>query len=427
MNFSIKIKKFCDGMIVYDHLLEDEGAIHIPFALSFYVTITTIVGQLKQFLIDLKNHVCHEIPDINIEQMDVDKIMSPKFKWDMKSFGNITMRELLEKLFGPLLDKTPLEFFYAIRDNVAQMVQHVVEIRKVLDNSKPELFGKYICRRMEEGNYDDVKENYAKWKKKHAEVTMDMLLAKQEQMLRTYLDKGIMRFEESPTNMMMKMVDYDYHTAHLDCEFQDTEEYKKAYAKLMGYAIRNEGMLCINYNKYGKYVFDNYDRFTEGQKPALLELCVVLDLIHKDMVELKPELAKYLGNDKVNLESLENTKYFAPYFHIKEMLRSVWFKKLRAEAKYNEKWADAFAEALIRSEYALQIVNDWSEKNNQIKGYVIGCLKEAGVFRKDVSNDCIARDAGIMSNTRTFGKYIGKESQEQPYSEWIINHVNDYC
>ncbi len=92
MNFSIKIKKFCDGMIVYDHLLEDEGAIHIPFAQSFYVTITTIVGQLKQFLIDLKNHVCHEIPDINIEQMDVDKIMSPKFKRDMESFGNITMR-----------------------------------------------------------------------------------------------------------------------------------------------------------------------------------------------------------------------------------------------------------------------------------------------------------------------------------------------
>ena len=75
MNFSSKIKKFCDGMIVYDHLLEDEGAIHIPFALSFHVTITTIVGQLKQFLIDLKNHVCHEIPDINIEHMGVDKIM----------------------------------------------------------------------------------------------------------------------------------------------------------------------------------------------------------------------------------------------------------------------------------------------------------------------------------------------------------------
>ena len=427
MNFSSKIKKFCDGMIVYDHLLEDEGAIHIPFALSFYVTITTIVGQLKQFLIDLKNHVCHEIPDINIHQMDVDKIMSPKFKWDMKSFGNITMRELLEKLFGPLLDKTPLEFFYAIRDNVAQMVQHVVEIRKVLDNSKPELFGKYICRRMEEGNYDDVKENYAKWKKKHAEVTMKMLQAKQEQVLNQYLGRGIMQFADDPINCMMKTVDYEFHTEYLHYDFKDTEDYKIAYTKMMGYAIRNEEMLCINYNKYGKYVFDNYDKFSEGQKPALLELCVILDLIHKDMVELKPELGKYIGIIQENLESLENTKYFAPYFHIKEMLKGVWFKKLRADNKYSDKWADAFAEALIRSEYGLQIVNEWSEKANQIKGYVIGCLKEAGVFRKDVSNDCIARDAGIMSNTRTFGKYIGKESQEQSYAQWIRDHVDNYC
>jgi hypothetical protein len=85
---------------------------------------------------------------------------------------------------------------------------------------------------------------------------------------------------------MMKIVDYDYHTAHLDCDFRDTEEYKKAYTKLMGYAIRNEGMLCINYNKYGKYVFNNYDKFSEGQKPALLELCVILDLIQEDMKEL---------------------------------------------------------------------------------------------------------------------------------------------
>ena len=46
-------------------------------------------------------------------------------------------------------------------------------------------------------------------------------------MLKTYVDKGIMRFEDSPTNKMMKIVDYDYHTAHLDCDFRDTEEYKK--------------------------------------------------------------------------------------------------------------------------------------------------------------------------------------------------------
>ena len=110
-----------------------------------------------------------------------------------------------------------------------------------------------------------------------------------------------------------------------------------------------------------------------------------------------------------------------------EMLKGEWLKNLRTGAKYNDKWADAFAEGLMRSEYGNQIADDWKEKANQVKGYVIGCLKEAGVFKENVSNDNLARDAGIMSNTRTFGKYIGKESQEQPYAKWILKHVNDYC
>lgn len=421
MNFSSKIKKFCDGMIVYDHLLEDEGAIHIPFALSFYVTITTIVGQLKQFLIDLKNHVCHEIPDINIHQMDVDKIMSPKFKWDMKGFGNITMRELLEKLFGPLLDKTPLEFFYAIRDNVVQMVQHVVEIRKVLDDSKPELFGQYICRRIREGNYDDVKEEYHKGKKNHCEITMEMLQEKQEQVLKRYLDKGIMRFAKRPTKMKMQIVDYDFHIAHQDYDLEDVKEYKMAYTQMMDYATRNEEMLCVNYNKYGKYVFTNYDKFSEGQKPALLELCVILDLIHKDMVELKPELGKYLGI--TNDEGIEGTRYFAIYINLLKMFEEPWFKEFRSDKKYNMEWIKRFLDDLLRSEWRDAIADEWQkpEKRLSLRCAIIGALKDVGVIKgsyRAISMSINLKDEQID----TLAKYMGY-GKNLPFFEWIDSYV----
>ena len=145
------------------------------------------------------------------------------------------------------------------------------------------------------------------------------------------------------------------------------------------------------------------------------------------MVKRKPELARYLRFNQENVERLENTKLFAPYFHIKEMLKSDWFVKLRVDTKYNDKWADAFAEALMRSIYGQQIADDWKAKSNKIKGYVIGCLKEAGVFKSNVSNDRLAKDAGIMEKSRSFGRYIGKESQEQPYAGWILKHVDDYC
>lgn len=194
----------------------------------------------------------------------------------------------------------------------------------------------------------------------------------------------------------------------------------------MQFATRKDGVLIINLKKYGKYIFDYYYQFAEGQKVALFELIVILDLIHKDMVALKPELENHLMSSK-SLVSLENTKLFAPYFHISKMLKQEWFKRLRADAKYDDEWADGFAEGFIRSEFGMKIANDWKENSDKIKGYVIGCLKEGGVFKDHMSNDSLARDAAIISNTRTFGKYIGIDSQKQPYAEWIKNHVNDYC
>ena len=199
-------------------------------------------------------------------------------------------------------------------------------------------------------------------------------------------------------------------------------------AKLRRYSYWEGGHLfMIDYQQIYTYLFSHcFEKFTKKQRIALFEYDMQLRMIHEDMVRLKPELGKFLYSSN-SLVSLEDTNLFAPYFHIKEMLKSEWFKELRTDAKYNGKWADAFAEALMQSEYGQQIADDWKEKNDKIKGYVIGCLKEAGVFKEKVSNDSIARDAAIISKTRTFAKWIGKGSREQPYMEWIKKHVNDYC
>lgn len=426
MHFSSKIKKFYEGMQVYEHLLEDEEAIHIPFALSFTVTIATINGQLKTYLLDLENKECQEIPDIDFDLMtNIYNIMSPKLKRDMEAFGNMTIRQILEELFGEQLDKTPSEMHEYIFNNTMLMTDYLKKIRVLLESADPALFEGYVLRHIREHNWDDIEEDYLKWRK-HSELTLDHLLEKQEQELEKYLVKGIMRFADTPSTSKMGKVDYVNHTEQLKFNFKDTVEYKMVYTQFRQYATRKDGMLIVNLKNYGKYIFDYYYQFAEGQKVALFEVIVMLDMIHKDMVALKPELGKYLYSSK-RLVSLENTKLFAPYLHIKEMLKSDWFSKLRIDAKYDDKWADAFAEALMQSEYGSQIADDWKEKANQVKGYVIGCLKEAGVFRRDISNDSIASEAGIMENKRTFGKYIGKESQEQPYAEWILKHVNDYC
>ena len=285
MHFSCKIRKFCEGMQVYENLLEDEEAMHIPFALSFIVTIVTIVGQMEQFLIDLKNKVCREIPDIHYAFVEhIHNIMSPKFERDMASYGNMTLREYIEKKYGEFLDMTFPEIYRYIYDHALKMTELVKVVRREIKKADPVLFKDYVLKRIHEGNWNDVKENYQEWKDKYSEVTRDMLLERQERELEKYLKKGIMCFEDEPSVQKMNSVDYDYHRGHLNSDFVHSTEYHKAYTNMvLKYATRKDGMLIVDLKKYGKYISNYFYQFTESQKVALIEVLVSLDLIHQDM------------------------------------------------------------------------------------------------------------------------------------------------
>ena len=243
-----------------------------------------------------------------------------------------------------------------------------------------------------------------------------------------HLIEGILVYDEMPTGDDIEEVKLDLVKKGIKHGQQLPDGFEVECAKLRRYSYWEGGHLfMINYQLIYTYLFSHcFENFTSKQRIALFEYDMQLRMIHEDMVRLKPELGKYLYNSN-SFVSLEDTNLFAPYFHIKEMLKGEWLKNLRTGAKYNDKWADAFAEGLMRSEYGNQIADDWKEKANQVKGYVIGCLKEAGVIKSKISNDSIAKVVGVMEKSRSFSKYIGKESQEQPYAGWVLKHVDDYC
>ena len=128
-------------------------------------------------------------------------------------------------------------------------------------------------------------------------------------------------------------------------------------------------------------------------------------------------------------EELHNPKdklnFFAPKKNLQELLKGAWFAEMRTEGKYDATWTDAFVTELMKSKYGVQIAQDWNAKGErnkctQIKGYVIGLLKDAGVLNGGY--DTIAAKVKLIDNTRTFGRYMG-EGKEQPYAEWVKEYV----
>ena len=316
----------------------------------------------------------------------------------------------------------------ALKQKIVKLVNMLRKLQmKILqvDTDYAEKFFKRMAARLAKSAHNL---DYEMWRARHKHPTMKDLERQQVQLTANMLIEGILAYDEMPTGDEIEEVKLELVMKGLKYGQQLPDGFEVECAKLRRYSYWEGGHLfMIDYQQIYTYLFSHcFEKFTKKQRIALFEYDMQLRMIHEDMVRLKPELGKFLYSSN-SLVSLEDTKLFAPYFHIKEMLKGEWFKELRIDAKYNGKWADAFAEGLIRSEFGNQIADDWKEKANQVKGYVIGCLKEAGVIKASISNDSIAKVAGIMEKSRSFSKYIGKESQEQPYAGWILKHVNDYC
>ncbi len=121
----------------------------------------------------------------------------------------------------------------------------------------------------------------------------------------------------------------------------------------------------------------------------------------------------------------EPLNLFAPKKNLQELLKGAWFAEVRTDGKYDARWTDAFVETLMQSEYGEGIARQWAvkggrNKRDQIKGYVVGVLKDAGVLKG--SYDSIARKIGITEKPRTFSSYMG-DGKKQPYAEWVQEYV----
>ena len=120
--------------------------------------------------------------------------------------------------------------------------------------------------------------------------------------------------------------------------------------------------------------------------------------------------------------------YFAPRKNLQELLQQEWFVLFRTNKAYDEQWTNSLVKALMESEWKEGIARDWSAEGErskcmQIRGYVIGLLKDNGVLKG--SYDSIAEATNLAENHRSLSKYMG-EGKRQPYAAWVKAYVESH-
>jgi hypothetical protein len=118
---------------------------------------------------------------------------------------------------------------------------------------------------------------------------------------------------------------------------------------------------------------------------------------------------------------------FAPKKNLQELLKGAWFAEVRSNARYDAAWTDAFVEALMQSEHGEEIAREWAvkgerSKRTQLKAYVAGLLKDAGVLRG--SYDAIAAKIDPNDQKRSFSRYMS-QGKRQPYADWVLENAQN--
>jgi hypothetical protein len=118
--------------------------------------------------------------------------------------------------------------------------------------------------------------------------------------------------------------------------------------------------------------------------------------------------------------------YFAPTKNIQMLLKQVWFKELRTDDKYDEKWTDDFMNVFMSSEWKTHIVQEWDykDKRMKLKCMMIGLLKDNGVLKGSYSK--IARQLNFEGeDVASLANYMG-QGKKQGYALWVSEYVKNH-
>lgn len=218
----------------------------------------------------------------------------------------------IEKLCEEIREE---ETYQILKTCIAQFNSLLAEAENAKLNCDPAVFKEFFFRKKKDYSDENVVIRLNRKIHRNHPITLGKLKKFELEAVLKALNQGIFDFAEKPTIQEVEEVSHELKTKCLACDFEITDKVKLRYAQFRQFAEKRGPMLVFNYERYGQYVVDNFNKFDDDQIRAIFELDVKLYLIHKEMVNLNKELEKVL-NGKVNGKAVSYlNEYGEEIFH----------------------------------------------------------------------------------------------------------------
>ena len=190
---------------------------------------------------------------------------------------------------------------HGLYKGVFYMIELLTEIKEKVKHPQKHQYIKVWDEVCENCGYTDVKKDYERWKEECGELEFDALKSRQKLEMFNLLTSGFFRHNINPTGAEVKRCKLIISQDDLPMGTQIPENLTTECAKLEKIStLKSESMLTIDYEKLGFYIYHNYKNLKEEDLFNIVYFDQMMDLIHEDMANLKPQLAKYLKRYEEN-------------------------------------------------------------------------------------------------------------------------------
>ena len=304
-----------DGLNVYSKLEKDEEEILIPFTVSLFITSEKSKIMLRKYVSDLKKGVCWESLGIDFGQMSKKDYWlgkCVKLKRDMEAMGAVPMKahgfECNVMGFKP---ETTMDLYHAIEANLVEIAELIGETDRLLMAAPLSLYGHYYRYQKSLCDPQPVAEAHGHWKRDVGSLTYDLLKDRQVFVVTEFLKQKILRHTLAPSEREIGEVNFEEIKKHLSKESWDRlpDEFPKCCARFHRFVSWEDGILRLDHDQWGNYLFQFFHQLTPEERQAFIELDLMLELIHEDMRQGKgvalPEALATPDAEKASAKSFD--------------------------------------------------------------------------------------------------------------------------
>ena len=374
---------FDENTSAYAHMPTKNPYSHFCFALNIEMTAEEVIQALKNYLEELERGECKQV-------LCIEKKMMRKEYWQKGGLlrrNLLAMRERLEheRMISAILKAQNGacydDFIMRMEDSYAEVARLLSEIHQRMKKMTREMYGQFFQHLKSQYDAEPATIAYDEWMMKEGDNSFETLKGKQTLEVAESLRKGLLQFMRTPLQNEIDKVDIEriiyWMPYNYDREYLRSDDFRIQCAKLRTIASWEGDIMKLDYNRYGKYLLQNFHKMTSEERQAFFYLDVMVGLINRD---IKPNPSpSQKGREEESAIDIEE---------MAERLKPIFYNNEENVRQFLEE-IDGMAHNDITD-----LVNRWvkdkriSDYGNSRKGDLWAILYDAGLYSKSRQNWC---------------------------------------